>query len=295
MSSMDIFIATAQSLKDRYWSLIKSRQTFMLTLTGVAGYFCQRAASVDWPRFAGMVGSLLFTIGGCTVLNMVFDRDIDQKMARTRQRPLAAKQINVGAAVTLGSGLIILGLLWSLTLSLLYFALALSGICLDLLVYTIWLKRRSAWSILWGGFSGGIPILASRALVVGRVDLIGLLLALAIVCWIPSHNLTLSMLYSEDYLNASIPTFLNVYGLASTRATVVIASLFAVILMGTAFVRLSLPLPEIAILIVSSMGLVGLASYVWARSSRQAVAVLYKYSSFYMLAVMLLLLLGVLK
>jgi protoheme IX farnesyltransferase len=293
MSSIDIFISTAQSLKKRYWSLIKSRQTFMLTLTGVAGYFCQRPASMDWLRFASLVGSLLFTIGGCTVLNMVFDRDIDQKMARTRQRPLAAKQINVGAAVTLGSGLIILGLLGSLSLSLIYFALALAGICLDLLVYTIWLKRRSAWSILWGGLSGGIPILASRALVVGRVDLIGLLLALAIVCWIPSHNLTLSMLHSEDYLNASIPTFLNVYGLASTRATVVISSLFAVTLMGAAFVRLSLPLPVIAILIVSSLGLVGLASYVWARSSRQAVAVLYKYSSFYMLAAMLLLLLAV--
>ena len=292
---MDIFITTAQSLKDRYWSLIKSRQTFMLTLTGVAGYFCQRPASVDWLRFAGLLGSLLLTIGGCTVLNMVFDRDIDQKMARTRQRPLAAKQINVHTAVWLGSALIILGLLWSLSLSYLYFALALGGVCLDLLVYTIWLKRRSAWSILWGGLSGGIPILASHALVVGRVDGIGLLLALSIVCWIPSHNLTLSMLYSEDYLNASIPTFLNVYGLAATRATVVISSLFAVILMGAAFVRLGLALPVIGILIASGLGLVGLAAYVWANSSRRAIAVMYKYSSFYMLAAMLLLLLGVFK
>ena len=292
---MEIFVSTATYLKDHYWPLIKSRQTFLLTLTGVAGYLCQRPASMDWPRFAGLVGSLLITIGGCTVLNMVFDRDIDRKMTRTCQRPLAAAQANVRAAATLGSALIILGLLWALTLSVLYFTLALTGAGLDVLVYSVWLKRRSAWSILWGGLSGGIPILAGRSLIAGRFDATGLLLALAIVCWIPSHNLTLGMLYSEDYLNVSVPTFIKVYGLATTRATVVISSLFAVILMGAAFVRLSLALPVIAILIVSSLGLVGLASYVWVRASRRAVAVLYKYSSFYMLAAMLLLLLAALK
>jgi protoheme IX farnesyltransferase len=295
MSSIDIFISTAQSLKKRYWSLIKSRQTFMLTLTGVAGYLSQRPASMDWLRFVSMLGSLLVTIGGCTVVNMVFDRDIDQKMIRTRQRPLAANQINVRAAAWLGSVLILLGLLWSLALSPLYFALALAGVGLDLLVYTVWLKRRSAWSILWGGLSGGIPILASRALVIGRVDAIGLLLALAIVCWIPSHNLTLSMLYADDYLNASIPTFLNVYGPAATRAMVTFSSLLSVTLMGAAFVQLAFSLPVIMILAVGSLGLVGMALYVWVRSSRQIVSVLYKYSSFYMLAAMLLLLLGVFK
>jgi protoheme IX farnesyltransferase len=295
MSSIDIFISTAQSLKKRYWSLIKSRQTFMLTLTGVAGYLSQRPATMDWLRFAGMLGSLLLTIGGCTVVNMVFDRDIDQKMMRTRQRPLVTNQINVRAVAWLGSGLILVGLLWSLALSLPYFALALAGVGLDLLVYTIWLKRRSAWSILWGGLSGGIPILASRALVIGRVDPIGILLALAIVCWIPSHNLTLSMLYSDDYLNASIPTFLNVYGLTATRAMVAFSSLVSVTLMGAAFVRLALFLPVIAILAAGSLGLVGMALYVWARFSRQAVSVLYKYSSFYMLAAMVLLLLAVFK
>jgi protoheme IX farnesyltransferase len=295
MGSLDNLVSTTTQFKKNYWPLIKSRQTFLLALTGVAGYLCQRPVSMDWPRFAGLVGSLLITIGGCTVLNMVFDRDIDQKMARTRQRPLAATQTNVGAAAALGSALIVLGLLWALSLSVLYFSLALAGAGLDVLVYTIWLKRRSAWSILWGGLSGGIPILASRALVVGRVDATGLLLAFAIVCWIPSHNLTLGMLYSEDYLNAGVPTFINVYGLAATRAFVTLSSLLSVILMAAAFIRLQLSLPIYAILGVSSLGLVGLALYVWAWSSQQAVGALYKYSSFYMLAAMVLLLLAALK
>ena len=295
MGSMENFVTTANYLKDHYWPLIKSRQTFLLTLTGVAGYFCLRPARMNWPSFLGLLGSMLVTIGGCTILNMVFDRDIDRKMVRTRERPLAAEKIDARAAAILGSALVILGLLWSLRLSVLYFGLALAGAGLDVLVYTVWLKRRSAWSIFWGGLSGGIPILAGRALVLGRMDATGLLLAFAIVCWIPSHNLTLGMLHSEDYLNAGVPTFLNVYGIGTTRATVAFSSLLSVLLMAAAFVRLNLSLPVYAILGVSSLGLVGLAFFVWTRSSQQAVGTLYKYSSFYMLSAMLLLLLASIK
>jgi len=126
-----------------------------------------------------VAGSLLVTISGCTVLNMVFDRDIDRKMERTRHRPLAAGQTSVRAATILGGTLIALGLLWALVLSTLFFVLILAGAFLDVLVYTLWLKRYSPWSIVWGGFSGGMPIMAGRALVVGRIDAAGLLLALA--------------------------------------------------------------------------------------------------------------------
>jgi heme o synthase len=292
---LDILVSTANRLRDNYWPLIKSRQTFMLTLTGVAGFLCQRPSPIDWPSFFGLMGSLLITIGGCTVINMVFDRDIDRKMERTSRRPLAARQVEVRTAAYLGAALITIGLLWALTLSLLYCILVLAGASLDVLVYTLWLKRRSAWSILWGGLSGGMPILAGHSLVVGKVDAAGLLLALAIVCWIPSHNLTLGMLYSADYLNAGVPTFLNVYGLAATRTAVAISSLLTVILMAAAFGLLNLSLPIFAILCLSGLGLVGLAFYAWRVPSRQAVGVLYKYSSFYMLIAMLLLSLAAIK
>lgn len=287
-------VLSANRLKDLFWPLIKSRQTFLLTLTGIAGYLCQRPVPMDWPRLAGLVGSMLFTIGGCTVLNMVFDRDIDCKMTRTNRRPMAAGQVNVGAASTLGGGLIALGLLWSLKLSWLYFILALAGVGLDVLVYTLWLKRRTAWSIFWGGLSGGIPILAGCSLVTGRLELGGLLLAFAIVCWIPSHNLTLSILYSDDYLNAGLPTFLNVYGLATALAVMALSSLLTVTLMAAAFGWLHLSLALLAISGTSGLGLVGLALYIWRRSARQTVRVLYKFSSFYMLAAMLLLMIGTL-
>ena len=289
MSAIGFLATAANHLKDRFWPLIKSRQTLLLTLTGVAGYLCQRRVPLEWFRLVGLAGSLLFTISGCTVLNMVYDRDIDRKMMRTRQRPLAAEQISAHTAAILGGLLITLGLVWALTLSWLYCLLVLIGTGLDVLVYTLWLKRRSAWSIVWGGLAGGLPLLAGRALVINRIDPAGLLLGLAIVCWIPSHNLTLGMLYSEDYLNAGVPIFLNVYGPAATRVAVTLSSLLTVLLMAAGFKLLDFSVPVIAILGAGGLGLVGLTLVSFVRPSRPAIVVLYKYSSFYMLATMLLL------
>lgn len=281
--------ANALRLKENYWPLIKSRQTFLLTLTGMAGYLCGHPFPMNWWQFAGLVGSLLFTIGGCTSLNMVIDQDIDGRMERTRRRPLPSRQVTSGTASALGGGLIALGLLAALTLSKLYFVLALVGVCLDVLVYTLWLKRRSAWSILWGGLAGGIPILAGRSLVLGRIDLASVLLGLAIVCWIPSHNLTLGMLHSEEFREAGVPVFLNVYGLAATRRAIALSSLLTLVVMTVAFIYLGLSIRLQAILGLSGMGLLGLAVITWAESPRHIILVLYKYSSIYLLAITLLL------
>lgn len=282
-------ISTANLLIDHYWSLIKSRQTFLLTLTGIAGYLCQPPSTPDWLRFSGLSGSLLVTISGCTVLNMLFDRDIDRKMLRTSRRPLAAGLVSTRTAAYLGVVLIALGLLWAATLSMLYFVIILAGAGLNVLVYTLWLKRRSAWSILWGAIAGGMPILAGRVLATGRIDTLGLLLALVIVCWIPSHNLTLGTLYSVDYLNAGVPTFLSVYGEAATRFTVTISSLLAALVMMAACARLDLPVLVFVFLLAASIGLVGLAFYAWVKPSQKLIGILYKYSSLYMLVSMLLL------
>jgi heme o synthase len=289
MTSRDILGTTALHVKENYWPLFKSRQTFLLALTGIAGYLCGRPFPMNWFQFMSLVGSLLFTIGGCTSLNMVIDQDIDAVMERTRSRPLPAGQVKPGAASALGGGLIALGLLCALSLSKLYFTLALAGVCLDVLVYTLWLKRRSAWSILWGGLAGGIPILAGRSLALGRVDWAGILLGLAIVCWIPSHNLTLGMLHSEEFLQAGVPVFLNVFGLPATRRAITLSSLFTLAVVTGAFAQLGLSMPVQAVLWLGGLGLLALAIFNWRRSSRRGILTLYKYSSIYLLAVTLLL------
>jgi protoheme IX farnesyltransferase len=220
---------------------------------------------------------------------MLFDRDIDRKMVRTSQRPLAAGRVNSFTATYLGAALVISGLLWAAVLSSLFFVVILAGAGLNVLVYTLWLKRRSAWSILWGGLAGGMPILAGRVLALGRIEALGLMLGLAIVVWIPSHNLTLGTLYSTDYLNASVPTLINRYGLTFTRRAVALSSVLTALLIVTGFIWLNSPILVLALQVAISFGLVGLALFAWTNPSQKLITTLYKYSSIYMLVSMLLL------
>ena len=288
MLNMALMKSTAIRVKAHYWPLIKFRQTFLLTITGLAGYL-SRSPTLNWLSLTGLIGTLFLTIIGCTILNMVFDRDIDSKMQRTAGRPLAVGQVQPRTAAILGTSLIVLGLFWALTISWLYFLLILAGVVLDVLVYTIWLKRRSAWSIVWGGFSGGMPILAGSALGLGRVDWIGWLLCLSIVSWIPSHNLSLGSLFSEDFKNAGVPSFYNVYGFTATHFVIVLSSVLTALLMGWAFLLLDYSLWVIILVLLGGFGLQGMAIYIWLHPDRQAVIRLYKYSSLYMLFAMVLL------
>ncbi|HHJ52383.1 MAG TPA: hypothetical protein ENJ89_04245, partial [Caldithrix abyssi] len=81
-----------------YWQLIKSLQTGLLLIVGVTGYISARCPVVTWETFLGLLGSLFLTISGSTILNMVYDRDIDAIMKRTARRPLPSGKINVTEA-----------------------------------------------------------------------------------------------------------------------------------------------------------------------------------------------------
>ncbi|MFK5971564.1 MAG: protoheme IX farnesyltransferase, partial [Candidatus Marithrix sp.] len=195
-----------------YWQLIKSLQTMLLLLTGITGFISSRCPYNSWDLTLGMIISLFLAISGTTVYNMIWDRDIDAKMKRTENRPLPAGKISVKEAVIFGTLLNVIGLGLAYYLSPIYALVIFGGLFIDFVIYTIWLKRTSAWSIVWGGISGGMPILAGRVLGVGEVDMIGLLLGVSVLFWIPTHIMTFNMRYFEDYNNAQIPTFAAKYG-----------------------------------------------------------------------------------
>ena len=281
-----------RALAARYWPLIKIRQTALLALTGVAGFLSVPSVASRWPTALILAGSLFLAIGGSTVLNMWFDRDIDAKMKRTAGRPFSTGLTDPRAGLGLGLVLVALGLAGAFTLSPLVATIALAGIFFELVVYTLWLKRRTPWSIVWGGLAGGMPILAGRAAGLGQADALGLLLALAVVLWIPTHNLTLNMLYEDDYRRGGVPTFPTCYGLVTTRRTIALASALAAVVMNAAFVGLSAPPLVVGLLAGLSAVLLGLAVAAWQLPSGKWIAGLYKYASVYMLGCMLLLAAG---
>jgi protoheme IX farnesyltransferase len=278
-----------------YWTLIKDLQTGLLLITGITGYLSGRPG--HWPGYGhtllNLTGSLFLTIGGSTVLNMVLDRDIDAQMDRTADRPLPAGRVSPAEGWSLGLGMVGVGLLWALSLLLPYALVVLAGLVFDVLVYTVWLKRRTPWSIIWGGIAGGMPILAGRVLSLGRIDAVGAGLALAILLWIPTHIMTFSIKYADAYREAGVPVFPNRYGVAATKWVISLSTVIAVATMIWTMMRLGLAAPLLWAAQGLGIVLVGFTTLAMAHTTPKLTYLLYKLASLYMLGSMVVVIAGV--
>lgn len=272
-----------------YWPLTKSLQTGLLLSTGLAGYMSARCPVMHWYDFLGLALSLFLSIAGSTIINMWYDRDIDAVMNRTHHRPLADGRVKPNEALRLGMVFSVLGIGMAVTMFPLYGLIVFAGLFFDVVVYTVWLKRRTCWSIVWGGIAGGMPILAGRAFGTGHIDGIGILLVLAVLFWIPTHILTFSMRYFDDYQAANIPTFPSAYGFQSTRATIAVSSIIAALSIGAAGILIGMHWGFVRLLAVLSAGLFLLAVTSVFRPTERINFGLFKYASLYMLAAMILL------
>ena len=272
-----------------YGSLIKSLQTCLLLITGLVGYLSVgHDLTGNWEELAGLAGGLFLAISGATVLNMWYDRDIDARMDRTCLRPLPAGRVRPREALGLGLALTGGGILWAWALQPLCGLIVLGGWFFDVVVYTIWLKRRTPWSIVWGGLSGAMPLLAGRALALGRVDVTGWLLAAAILFWIPTHILTFALRYAEDYARAGIPTIPGIYGFDFARRMIALSSFLASAAMLGAAWRVGVSAGGLSLMLVLSTALLLLALTSMLRPSQQRNFQLFKFASLYMLISMLI-------
>jgi protoheme IX farnesyltransferase len=285
--------ARLTQLKD-YVLLIKVRQTALLLITGFCAYTLAQGLPLDPLQALWMMGAMFFSISGCTALNMFLDRDIDARMSRTAGRPLPSGRLAPAQVWTFGALLSLLGLALALALDLRFGLLAALGFAVDLLVYSLWLKRRTPLSIMLGGISGGMPILAGRALALGRVDLLGLLMACSVLFWIPSHNLTLATHYAADYRRAGVPVWPNVYGLRATQRLIAQANLLNTLVLVVCAFLLQVRAAALGALLGMSLGICALSVRQWLAPTQRRNWLLFKLASLYMLAALLLLVGGAL-
>ena len=180
------------------------------------------------------------------------------------------------------------------SLNLQFGAVVVGGFFFDLLVYTAWLKRRTPLSILFGGVAGGMPILAGRVLALGRIDLVGLLLTGSILLWIPSHILTLATRYADDYRQAGVPVWPNVYGPRSTRSFIAWANLLNAVVLMTSALLLGIHPAALGLLLAMSLGMFALSTYQLFAPTEERNWLLFKMASLYMLISSLAITVGVL-
>ncbi len=192
-------------------TLTKPRIISLLLVTTIAPMFA--AGRPGWTLvLTVLVGGYLMA-GGANAVNMYLDRDIDDRMARTRLRPIPSGRLQPLSVLAFG-----VALATAATALLGYFvnplsaALALGGFYIYIFVYTRWLKRSSPQNIVIGGAAGAIPPLVGWAAVTGSLDLTALYLFLIIFYWTPPHFWALALLKQRDYGRAGVPMAPLVWG-----------------------------------------------------------------------------------
>jgi protoheme IX farnesyltransferase len=185
--------------------LMKLRIGFVIALTAVTGYAAV-AERVDPLRAVLLVAAMVLGSGGSAVFNHVWDRDIDRLMKRTRARPLASGMTEPAHALWFaamlmasGLGLAVVAFNWVVALHLFL------GGFVYAVVYTVWLKRRTWWNIVFGGGAGSFAVLAGAAVVEPTHWLLPALLAITLFLWTPSHFWSLAILLADDYRAAGVP------------------------------------------------------------------------------------------
>ena len=205
--------AAEPSLISDLITLTKPRIISLLLLTTVApmfitGHGLPSAGLVFWV----CVGGYLMA-GGANAINMWFDRDIDDRMARTRLRPIPSGRISptVGLLFGLALGGLAFWVFWRLVNPLSAW-LAMGGLLFYVLIYTMLLKRWGPQNIVIGGAAGAFPPLVGWAAVAGSLDLAALYLFAIIFFWTPPHFWALALIKQSDYAKAGVPMMPNVHG-----------------------------------------------------------------------------------
>jgi heme o synthase len=212
-----------------YVALTKPRIIELLLITTVPTMvLAQGGVPSVWLMVAVVVGGTL-AAGGANALNQFVDRDIDDLMRRTRNRPLPSHAISPRAALVFGIALSVISFAWlALLVNLLSALLALSATAFYVFVYTIWLKRSTPNNIVIGGAAGCVPVLVAWASVTGSVGIPALVLFAIVFYWTPPHFWALALRYQGDYAAAGVPMLPVVRGEAETARQIVLYSLLLV-------------------------------------------------------------------
>jgi protoheme IX farnesyltransferase len=189
-----------------YFALTKPRIIELLLMTTVPVMFLAAGGVPDlWLVAATVMGGSL-AAGSANALNCVFDRDIDERMRRTRRRPLPSHQVSPRAAFVFGIVLGVAATAWlGAFVNWLSAALALAANAFYVVGYTLLLKRHTSQNIVWGGAAGCFPALIGWTAVRDDLAWAPVVLFLVVFFWTPPHFWSLAIRYRDDYAAAEVP------------------------------------------------------------------------------------------
>jgi protoheme IX farnesyltransferase len=210
-----------------YVQMTKPKVQSLLLFTTATTMYVAGDPSVGLVALTCVGGAL--SAGGAGAINHALDRDIDQLMTRTANRPVASGRVSQRAAIVYGS---LLGCasfaLLALTVNATAAVLAMSGLLGYVFVYTLWLKRSTPQNIVIGGAAGAVPPLVAWAAVTGGLEWAALYLFAIVFYWTPPHFWALSLLMKDEYAKANVPMLPVVRGEAETRRQILLYTILLV-------------------------------------------------------------------
>ena len=263
-------------------ALTKPRIISLLLVTTIAPMYVAGAPS--WQLvLAVFIGGYLMA-GGANAVNMYMDRDIDDRMSRTRLRPIPSGRMR--PEVVLAFGVLCATtatFLLAHVANVLTATLALGGFYTYVFVYTRWLKRSSPQNIVIGGAAGAFPPLVGVAAVTGRIDLLGVYLFLIIFYWTPPHFWALALLKQRDYGRAGVPMAPLIWGERETMRNMLWYTMILVplTLLPVAFGALGAPYLVMSALLGAWL-VVGVVRVMRATEFQKPAWALYKFSLLYL-------------
>jgi protoheme IX farnesyltransferase len=188
-------------------SLLKLRIGVAIAASALAGAAAARGTEIETWRTAALALAVLGAAGAAGAFNHYYERDLDRRMARTRGRPFASGRLAPGLAWPLGFAALLIA-----SLALAYAAAGpvsaayvFLGAVTYGIVYTVFLKRRTAWNIVIGGLAGSFAVMAGAAAVDPVPQPVPTILAVVLFLWTPPHFWSLAAAKRDDYARAGVP------------------------------------------------------------------------------------------
>ncbi len=274
-----------------YYELTKPKVVLLLLLTALVGMCLASDSWISWQiLIAGLTG-IGFLSSAAAVVNHVVDREIDGKMARTFNRPVAKGKVTPQKALIFAAVLTVVGyVILELWVNRLTAVLTFAGLLGYAVVYTMYLKRATPQNIVIGGLAGAIPPLLGWTAVTGEIHAHALLLVLIVFIWTPPHFWALAIHREKDYAKAKVPMLPVTHGIDFTKTSIL---LYTVLLCVVCLLPYLVGMSGLIYLIGSSLLNAGFLFYAWKlkfTATEQTAMKTFKYSIIHLMVLFVVLL-----
>lgn len=265
-----------------YFALTKPKIALLLLISTLAGMLAAGAGRIPIGDALLVLTGGYLCAGGAGAFNCYLDRDLDNLMNRTKRRPIPAGYITPRNALVFSILITILSVPILYAVSTLVAVLSMVAWLYYVLIYSIYLKRRTDQNVVIGGAAGAFPPLIGWAAITGGIDATAIAMFMIVFFWTPPHAYALMLIVKDDYTRANVPMLPSV---RSEKETVRQILIYGVVLLVVTIIPGIFDLFGTLYLVVAvSLGslFVLFAAILYRSMEISSASRLYKYSTYYL-------------